>query len=552
MKRLLFFALTLTICSFSSTAQTKYNPWSIGIQAGTQQYNGELGNQFFKYTDHYNGLAGFSVGRYLSKHLTADIDLTLGDIKFKEDVERKADRFDYNMYQANLHLTYNFLHDEVQFRPFVFAGIGFIQFSSRGRDESNLSTPAAGFGVNYRINDHVNLRYQNTLLLSDYDELDNRTGGGNDSYLQTTVGIYATILATQDEDRDGIADKNDLCPGTPPGTRVNRDGCPKDRDEDGVVNEEDKCPDVAGLPEFNGCPDSDGDGITDADDPCPNQAGSAEMGGCPDGDNDGIADNLDKCPTEAGIAELEGCPEIKEAIKRGVYTYNKLPLQNGTLVIYDEKGEAVDTVLTNAEGFFEYTQLDPDKNYTIRPIEFKGDDNKIDIYLVDDKGEKTHSTRKRDDGLFVFTPAAAEPTGTTDKPGDPVASKPKEDKPSSTAKPAPGAISADLLTNIQFNSSSSAVNIKYYKQLDQLAAAVKKSGESVEIILEGHADSSGPEDYNNRLAIARADRVKRYMMSKGLDADRFQVIGKGIKEPLVSNATPEGRAKNRRVEIRIK
>ncbi len=85
---------------------------------------------------------------------------------------------------------------------------------------------------------------------------------------------------------------------------------PKDRDGDGVVDSLDACPDVAGLPQFKGCPDTDGDGIPDKDDKCPNVAGVARYNGCPipDTDGDGINDELDKCPSLAGVARYNGCP----------------------------------------------------------------------------------------------------------------------------------------------------------------------------------------------------------------------------------------------------
>jgi len=85
---------------------------------------------------------------------------------------------------------------------------------------------------------------------------------------------------------------------------------PKDRDGDGVVDSLDACPDVAGLPQFKGCPDTDGDGIPDKDDKCPTIAGVARYNGCPipDTDGDGINDEMDKCPTVAGVARYNGCP----------------------------------------------------------------------------------------------------------------------------------------------------------------------------------------------------------------------------------------------------
>ncbi len=529
MKKALLFVLVSCLISTNGFTQNKTNPWSIGIHAGVQQYNGELGNQFFNYFDHYNGLAGFSVGRFLSPSFDLSLDITLGDVKFTEAESEDGKTFDYDMQQANLHLKYNFFkNDDVLLRPFLFAGLGILRFDGRNTDETNLGLPTLGGGINFKLAEHVKLRYQNTYIMSDFDGIDNQESGGNDSYLQTTIGVYATILGTQDADKDGVSDKNDKCPGTAPGVKVNKEGCPVDRDEDGVMNEEDKCPDVAGKVELAGCPDSDNDGIVDSEDTCPNKAGTKEMNGCPDTDEDGIADNLDKCPEEAGTPEREGCPEPVSVEKMGKYVYNKLPLENGALVIYDENGVPVDTVYTDENGVFTYTQLDPDKNYTIRPLGLEGDDDKVDIYLIDEDGNRTHSTRKREDGSFVFTKA------------------PPMDK-----KPDMVQIPDNLLSNIMFNSSSSAVNIKYYKQLDALAMILKKN-ESVRIVVEGHADSSGPEDFNERLAKTRADRVRAYLLKKGAKENQVNAIGKGIKEPATSNETPEGRKQNRRVEFEVK
>jgi hypothetical protein len=75
-------------------------------------------------------------------------------------------------------------------------------------------------------------------------------------------------------------------------------GCP-DTDGDGIQDSADACPDVFGLAALNGCPDTD-DGIADKDDACPDVFGLAALKGCPDTDKDGIADKDDKCPTVAG------------------------------------------------------------------------------------------------------------------------------------------------------------------------------------------------------------------------------------------------------------
>ncbi len=84
----------------------------------------------------------------------------------------------------------------------------------------------------------------------------------------------------------------------------------KDKDQDGVPNKDDHCPEIAGLPEFSGCPDTDGDGMADKDDACPTVAGPLENNGCPwpDTDGDGVIDKDDACPTVIGPPENNGCP----------------------------------------------------------------------------------------------------------------------------------------------------------------------------------------------------------------------------------------------------
>lgn len=69
--------------------------------------------------------------------------------------------------------------------------------------------------------------------------------------------------------------------------------------------------------------------------------------------------------------------------------------------------------------------------------------------------------------------------------------------------------------------------------------------------LEGHTDAVGGAEYNLKLAEARADTVGKYLMSRGIEAERILTVGLGRTEPVADNATEEGRAMNRRVDISI-
>lgn len=86
--------------------------------------------------------------------------------------------------------------------------------------------------------------------------------------------------------------------------------------------------------------------------------------------------------------------------------------------------------------------------------------------------------------------------------------------------------------------------------LDDLTT--KLSGMNLEVIIAvGHTDSVGTDEYNQKLSVRRAESVKAYLESKGVEANRVYTEGKGEKQPVADNKTDAGRAKNRRVEIEV-
>jgi OOP family OmpA-OmpF porin len=86
--------------------------------------------------------------------------------------------------------------------------------------------------------------------------------------------------------------------------------------------------------------------------------------------------------------------------------------------------------------------------------------------------------------------------------------------------------------------------------LDDLGS--KLQGINLEVIIAvGHTDSIGTDAYNQKLSIRRAEAVKAYLQSKGIEANRIYTEGKGEKQPVADNKSTAGRAKNRRVEIEV-
>jgi len=105
-----------------------------------------------------------------------------------------------------------------------------------------------------------------------------------------------------------------------------------------------------------------------------------------------------------------------------------------------------------------------------------------------------------------------------------------------------------LKGNALFDSGAYELKPVAKEQIKQIAN-VLKSHDSNLIIVAGHADNTGSADANKKLSEKRAMAVKDYLVSKGVRADIIQAEGKGSSEPVASNDTEAGRAKNRRVEI---
>lgn len=121
------------------------------------------------------------------------------------------------------------------------------------------------------------------------------------------------------------------------------------------------------------------------------------------------------------------------------------------------------------------------------------------------------------------------------------------------AAPAPQAPAASKVTyaaDAFFDFDKATLKPAGKAKLDDLVGKVK--GINLEVIIAvGHTDNVGSDVYNQKLAVKRAESVKAYLVSKGIEKNRIYTEGKGEKQPVADNKTTEGRAKNRRVEIEV-
>lgn len=283
---------------------------------------------------------------------------------------------------------------------------------------------------------------------------------------------------------------------------------PGDRDADGVLDGDDGCPDEpAGLrpdPARRGCPrrDRDRDAVDDDRDRCPDLARGddpdPERPGCPrdDRDGDGVRDGDDLCP-------LEPTGDRADRAHRGC------PLRDG-----------------DGDGF-------PD------------DDDACPLTPAGERPDHAHrgcpDDDRDDDG--VTDPQDACP----DEPG------PRSDDPQTRGCPRVHVRGERIviLQQPRFATGRDVILPESFALLGEVAAVLEARPELARVEVAGHTDNVGDAPRNLALSQRRAESVRRWLVGHGVAGERLAARGYGMERPMVDNATPHGRAMNRRVEFVI-
>lgn len=262
-----------------------------------------------------------------------------------------------------------------------------------------------------------------------------------------------------------------------------------DTDLDSIPDASDRCPDVPGSVKYEGCPvpDTDGDSVNDEQDQCPTVPGLANNQGCPVPDTDG--DGIDD--------KQDQCPNEK-----GLEKYNGCPAPD-----------------TDKDGVDDDHDKCPDvvglPRYEGCPIPDTDHDG-----LNDEEDQ---------------CPALAGPLHLK---GCPEINLQVQQKVKVAAK------------NIFFNTGSAVLENRSFASLNEVVKLLKGNASYV-LLIEGHTDSVGVPDHNQALSEDRAMAVKTYIISKGITDERVRAKGYGQTKPIADNRTAAGRAKNRRVELKL-
>jgi outer membrane protein OmpA-like peptidoglycan-associated protein len=126
----------------------------------------------------------------------------------------------------------------------------------------------------------------------------------------------------------------------------------------------------------------------------------------------------------------------------------------------------------------------------------------------------------------------------------------KQNIPGATVERVGEGIQVTFASGLLYDFDSDAVKPDARANLQSLAQSLDKYPDS-DLLILGHTDSVGTDEYNKRLSVRRADAAAEYLVGQGVDRSRIATGGLGEEEPIAPNATADGRGRNRRVEVAI-
>ena len=462
----------------------------------------------------------------------------------------KSNKSAANAYILRTEALYSIL-PRGRFVPTFVVGVGGMYVDGGG--SSNASPNAFfdyGASVKYFLKDYLALRADVRHIFA----YENEAARSN---FESTLGLSFFLIYDKDlkrvppidSDGDGVPDYLDKCPDTPKGVKVDKDGCPVDSDGDGVPDYLDKCPGTqAGVKvDKDGCPlDSDGDGVPDYLDKCP-------------GTPAGVKVDKDGCPAKttepAGTAaHPAAAAPAKAPAPAATSTARKAPAAPTATTNCIIKINGVSFLDSDCDGVPDYLDKCPGTPWGVE---------------VDKDGCPTGITVQTAPAPAVPTPAPATPAA-PQQPVPPVVSTPVAPAPVKPLVPRNGMSSTGYFISavdrcpptpeskidynekplvklvINFRIDKADIHPKYFGKIKEIYNFMKKNP-NVFAHVEGHADDTGPFDYNVTLSRVRAINIKNQILKNGdIAPERISINAYGCSISIASNRTSEGRRKNRR------
>ncbi|MDI6765326.1 MAG: OmpA family protein [Bacteroidota bacterium] len=400
------------------------------------------------------------------------------------------------------------------FIPYFFGGVGTIFFNPKDKNNNLLKYNARGdynktttyfpigVGGHVLISKNTSVGISGTYNYTSTKYLDDIKSSKNDSYWSITLNLFAFLRAENpDLDGDKLLNNEEKQIGTDP-LNPDTDG---DRLKDGEEVHTYKTNPLI--------PDTDGDGLTDGDEVLKYRTNPLKK----DTDGDGLTDGDEvlKYYTDPLKVDTDG-----DGLTDGdeVLKYRTNPLK----------------VDTDGDGLSDGDEV----------LKYRTDPLKVDTD-GDGLNDGDEVLKHRTDPLKIDTDGGGMPDGKEVQ----LALNPLDSKDD---VPIISVGERIILEGVNFETAKTTLLPNAKTILDQVAVSLIANS-SVEVAIYGHTDNVGGAKYNMELSTGRAEAVKAYLVSKGIDAKRITTKGFGFTKPIEDNSTPDGRAKNRRIEfVRIK
>jgi outer membrane protein OmpA-like peptidoglycan-associated protein len=529
MKRALVIMLAalLIILGWRGTgyAQQTDGKWVVGLQGGPNIWVSDFNKLQLSFGGEF--LFGYGLSKYFS------LGLTGGYENLKTDQRPVLTDLDYGYHLGAIQLravpvsVVGLLHlsPGSTFDPYLYAGLG--AFSFKRRSGSTVGLPGGGsfpygtylpdakyrtslmipVGVGFEMFTSKNIAINVDLGARSFgDWVDFRQNKSLDGMLTAKVGVHF-YLGTSDEDdddNDGLTNIEERRYGTDPKN--------PDTDGDGLKDGEE-------VKRYRTNPlrmDTDGDGINDGEEVLKYKTNPLKV----DTDGDGLTDGdeIFKYRTDPLKVDTDG-----DGLSDGdeVLVYHTDPLK----------------VDTDGDGLSDYDEV---KVYKTDPLNPDTDGDGLS------DGDEVH--RYHTNPLKPDTDGGGVTDGDEVKRGtNPL--DPGDDMPAAPIKLEKG--KGVVLEGVNFESGSSRLTKESEPTLRQVLAALQENP-SVRVEIAGYTDNTGKVTTNDRLSRSRAETVKTWLVMRGIAANRLTAVGHGSRNPVATNLTPEGRAKNRRIEFHVR